>query len=83
MPESGFSGVAPGGTAPATLNAANEAAVAAFLDERLPFKAIPLMIEEVLSRNAAKPVIRLEDVLDADTQARESALDWMQTMGYA
>ncbi|HUW50180.1 MAG TPA: 1-deoxy-D-xylulose-5-phosphate reductoisomerase [Sulfuricella sp.] len=78
-----FQALRQGGTAPAILNAANEAAVAAFLDERIPFKAIPLMIEEVLARNAAKPVIRLEDVLDADIQARESSLEWMSAMGYA
>lgn len=78
-----FQALRQGGTAPAVLNAANEVAVDAFLDERIPFKAIPLMIEEVLARNTAMPVTRLEDVLDADIQARESAHEWMLTMGYA
>lgn len=72
-----------GGTASATLNAANEAAVDAFLDKRLPFKAIPRLIEEVLAKNTVRPVTRLEDVLDADIEARQSALEWMLTMGYA
>lgn len=78
-----FQALRQGGTAPATLNAANELAVDAFLDERIPFKAIPLVIEEVLAKNTTKPVTKLEDVLDADIQARESALEWMLTMGYA
>ena len=43
-----------GGTAPATLNAANEVAVDAFLDERIPFKLIPAMIESVLEKNSCQ-----------------------------
>ncbi|BAN35450.1 1-deoxy-D-xylulose 5-phosphate reductoisomerase [Sulfuricella denitrificans skB26] len=72
-----------GGTTPATLNAANEVAVDAFLDERVPFKLIPAMIESVLQKNSSKPVVALEDVIDADAVARESALEWMRVMGYA
>jgi 1-deoxy-D-xylulose-5-phosphate reductoisomerase len=72
-----------GGTAPATLNAANEVAVDAFLDERLPFKAIPAMIESVLEKNSAKAVEVLGDVTEADAQARVTALEWMRAMGYA
>lgn len=62
-----------GGTAPAVLNAANEVAVAAFLDRQIPFLAIPRLIEQVL---AALPVTRvegLEDVLAADAMARDKA----------
>jgi len=72
-----------GGTTPATLNAANEVAVDAFLDERLPFKLIPALIESVLQTNSSKPVLVLEDVLNADIEARESAREWMRVMGYA
>ena len=72
-----------GGTAPATLNAANEVAVDAFLDERLPFKAIPDMIESVLENNSSKAVEVLGDVTEADAQARVTALEWMRAMGYA
>ncbi|MGE5028012.1 MAG: 1-deoxy-D-xylulose-5-phosphate reductoisomerase [Betaproteobacteria bacterium] len=72
-----------GGTAPATLNAANEVAVDAFLEERIPFKFIPAMIESVLEKNGSKPVEALADVTGADAEARETAREWMRTMGYA
>ncbi len=72
-----------GGTAPAIMNAANEVAVDAFLAERIPFKAIPDMIERVLEKEGTVPVERLEDVIDADADARETAQEWMMTMGYA
>lgn len=72
-----------GGTAPTTLNAANEVAVDAFLDERLPFKAIPAMIESVLEKSSAKVIKVLGDVIEADAQARVTALEWMRAMGYA
>ena len=59
-----------GGTGPAILNAANEVAVAAFLDGRLRYTAIPQVIEEALGRLAATPADSLEAVLDADRSAR-------------
>jgi len=62
-----------GGTAPAILNAANEVAVAAFLDRRVPFTAIPAMIEHALEKVVCKTVAGLEDVLKADALAREAA----------
>jgi 1-deoxy-D-xylulose-5-phosphate reductoisomerase len=61
------------GTAPAVLNAANEVAVAAFLERRIPFLAIPVVIEKVLSGLTVSAVGRLEDVLDADAAARALA----------
>jgi 1-deoxy-D-xylulose-5-phosphate reductoisomerase len=60
-----------GGSLPAVLNAANEEAVAAFLEERLPFPAIPETIEEVMGDHPSSRVGRLEDVLEADTWARD------------
>jgi 1-deoxy-D-xylulose-5-phosphate reductoisomerase len=72
-----------GGTAPAILNAANEVAVAEFLEERLPFKAIPALIEGVLEKQAIKAVERLEDVIEADNAARSLAREWIQSMGHA
>lgn len=72
-----------GGTAPAILNAANEVAVAAFLEELIPFTAIPAMIETVLERSDIKPADALRDVLEADATARESAVDWIRSNGYA
>jgi 1-deoxy-D-xylulose-5-phosphate reductoisomerase len=62
-----------GGTAPAALNAANEVAVAAFLEGRLGFLEIPRVIEAVLERHANQAVTTLADVLGADRWARELA----------
>lgn len=62
-----------GGTAPAVMNAANEVAVAAFLDRRLPFLQITSIIEETLNLVSALPLHSLEDVLAADLAARERA----------
>jgi len=62
-----------GGTAPAILNAANEVAVRAFLEERLNFTGICTVIDKVLQRLDARPVRALGDVLDADAAARRLA----------
>jgi 1-deoxy-D-xylulose-5-phosphate reductoisomerase len=64
-----------GGTAPAVLNAANEVAVAAFLDGKLRFTAIPRVIEHALRAAPATAADSLETVLDADRRARASARD--------
>jgi 1-deoxy-D-xylulose-5-phosphate reductoisomerase len=64
-----------GGTAPAVLNAANEVAVQAFLERRLNFAAIPVVIETVLDRVETTSVRRLEDVLQADARARRVATE--------
>ncbi len=69
-----------GGTAPAALNAANEVAVAAFLERQIPFLAIPRLIEEVLTALPVQPVRVLEDVLEADRAAREAAQMAMRRM---
>ena len=70
-----------GGTAPALLNAANEVAVAAFLDGRIGFHQIPQMIEAVLQRIPVVPVHELDGVLLADAQARGAAQDWLARHG--
>ena len=62
-----------GGTAPAILNAANEVAVDAFLQERLGFTQIPIVIEQVLQSMAAETLIDIEHVLQIDHKARELA----------
>jgi 1-deoxy-D-xylulose-5-phosphate reductoisomerase len=67
-----------GGTAPTLLNAANEVAVAAFLDERIPFLAIPQVIAEVMDALPVVAVQSLEDVLDADAQARGAAEQYIK-----
>jgi 1-deoxy-D-xylulose-5-phosphate reductoisomerase len=61
------------GTAPAILNAANEIAVAAFLDKRIAFLAIPRVISAVLDTLPVCSVTGLDDVLCADAQARRAA----------
>jgi len=62
---------AAGGTAPCVLNAADEVAVAAFLAERIPFTAIPAVIERVLEEMPAQPVRHFDDLFAADAEARE------------
>jgi 1-deoxy-D-xylulose-5-phosphate reductoisomerase len=62
-----------GGTTPAALNAANEAAVAAFLEERIRLTDIPLVIERVLDGHESRPVTDLDTVLETDRAARSHA----------
>jgi 1-deoxy-D-xylulose-5-phosphate reductoisomerase len=64
-----------GGTAPAVLNAANEVAVAAFLDRQLNFTGIAQVIDTVLQRHDPGQVTTLEDALGADAWARRAARD--------
>lgn len=62
-----------GGTAPAALNAANEVAVAAFLDEGLPYLQIPTVVEEVLNAIPASNANSLELILSIDARVRKAA----------
>jgi len=62
-----------GGTAPAILNAANEVAVAAFLNEELPFVAISQLIDTVLTQLPMSSAHNLDTILQADQQARALA----------
>ena len=59
-----------GGTMPATMSAANEVAVAAFLDRRIKFMDIPRLIEETMHAHAKQPCSSIEAVLEADRRAR-------------
>jgi len=61
------------GTAPTILNAANEVAVASFLNNKISFLSIPQVIEAVLDDLPVNAVVGLEDVLFADSQARRVA----------
>ncbi|HTP80864.1 MAG TPA: 1-deoxy-D-xylulose-5-phosphate reductoisomerase [Bacteroidota bacterium] len=63
-----------GGTAPATLNAANEVAVDAFLKRTISFQKIPEVIERTLTHEARRSVSAIEDVMDADRASRSYAL---------
>jgi len=62
-----------GGTAPAILNAANEVAVAAFLEQRLPYLQIARVVRETLSAIQSVPASSIDIVLSADAQARQVA----------
>lgn len=63
---------AEGGTAPAVLNAANEVAVAAFLEERIGFTDIAALVSHALDALPAEPAVDLETVLAADAAARDA-----------
>jgi 1-deoxy-D-xylulose-5-phosphate reductoisomerase len=62
-----------GGSAPCVLNAANEVAVAAFLDERLPFLGIADVVERTLSSVEAPPANDLDALVAVDAEARRTA----------
>jgi 1-deoxy-D-xylulose-5-phosphate reductoisomerase len=62
-----------GGTLPAVLNAANEVAVNAFLEERAAFTAIPSIVQRTMEAHVPLDQPGLEDILDADRWARERA----------
>jgi 1-deoxy-D-xylulose-5-phosphate reductoisomerase len=62
-----------GGAAPVWLNAANEVAVAAFLDGRVGFPSIAAIIDSVLTKCGATPPASLPEVLAADHEARSRA----------
>lgn len=70
-----------GDTAPAILNAANEVAVAAFLERKIGFMDIPRLIEAVLQEAHIPSADTLENVIAADEAAREAALEWTKVSG--
>lgn len=71
-----------GGTASAILNAANEVAVAAFLDRELPFLGIASLNEAVLNKLPAGPEGTLADVLAADAEARRLATQMIRDCSF-
>ena len=68
-----FAAAKAGGTAPAVLNAANEVAVAAFLDEGLPYLQISCVVDSVLNTISSVNADSLELILDVDVRARQAA----------
>ncbi|RXZ39080.1 1-deoxy-D-xylulose-5-phosphate reductoisomerase [Oxalobacteraceae bacterium CAVE-383] len=66
-----------GGSAAAVLNAANEVAVAAFLDGEIGFRAIDRVIENVLQRIPAAPVTDIETLFEQDREARAVATGYL------
>jgi 1-deoxy-D-xylulose-5-phosphate reductoisomerase len=63
-----------GGGAPTVLNAANEVAVAAFLDGRIGFLDIAAVVEETLAALPDRRIANLDDVYETDREARAHAL---------
>ena len=62
-----------GGTAPAILNAANEIAVASFLDNQLSFTDIPYIVEQTLINLSSRAATSLTEILEDDQSARDEA----------
>jgi 1-deoxy-D-xylulose-5-phosphate reductoisomerase len=62
-----------GGSATCTLNAADEIAVEAFLERRIPFPAIAEMVEETLARQSSREAETIGDVISIDAESREHA----------
>ncbi|WGL16588.1 1-deoxy-D-xylulose-5-phosphate reductoisomerase [Microbulbifer bruguierae] len=69
-----------GGSAPTTLNAANEVAVQAFLDGALPFTGIARVIEKVMKSTAVVELTDLDAVEKADQKARELAVEMLAAL---
>lgn len=72
-----YEAVKGGGTEPAILNAANEIAVASFLEGRIRFPAIPATIAHCMEAVPAGAADSIEAVLEADRQARAAAHDFI------
>jgi len=72
-----------GGALPCALNAADEVAVGAFLERRLPFLGIPQVIEGVLARTPRMSFEKMDDVLAADAEARRMAREEVERYAVA
>ena len=64
-----------GGTLPAAMNAANEEAVGAFLDQRIDLTEIPRVVESVMNNHKNQPARDIETILAADRAARDEATE--------
>jgi len=72
-----------GGTLPAVMNAANEEAVSAFLNERICLTEIPQIIEAVMNEHPNRPAMDIETILEADRQARLNAIAHIEKLSKA
>jgi 1-deoxy-D-xylulose-5-phosphate reductoisomerase len=70
-----FEALERGGVSAAVMNAANEVAVAAFLNRRIAFPQIAAIVEETMSRVQGGSDVVLDDLLEADKNARLTADD--------
>jgi len=75
-----YEAVKAGGVQPVALNAADEIAVAAFLDGQIGFDDIPRVIEQVLSATKTRDLTSISQVLEVDSQARSLAQDKVRSM---
>jgi len=69
-----------GGTLPAAMNAANEEAVGAFIEERIGLTEIPHVIEAVMNCHSNQPAMDIETILEADRYARLAALSEIEKL---
>ena len=67
-----------GGTMPAILNAANEVAVAEFLNNKIRFTDIAILVEHVMTHSPGTDANDLETILQADRDARLQAAEWIE-----
>lgn len=72
-----FAAAKQGGTSPTVLNAANEIAVAAFLENRLPYLKIAQAVEFALNQLPGQKAGSLDEVLAVDREARLRTSDWI------
>jgi 1-deoxy-D-xylulose-5-phosphate reductoisomerase len=75
-----YEAVRAGGTMPAVLNAANEIAVATFLDSQIRFTAIPSVIEHCMNTVPPGSADSIEAVLQADAESRRVAHDYVRKL---
>lgn len=75
----GYEALKIGGTMPAVLNAANEVAVAAYLNQKIGFLDIARVIRSTMDRHTPRPVGQIEEALQADGWARTTAEQLVKT----
>ena len=75
-----YEAIRTGGTLPAVLNAANEIAVYAFLDNKIGFSDIPVVIRKIVEGHTVKQLPDLAEVLEADRWAREKAKNYVKEL---
>jgi len=78
-----YRALAEGGTLPAAMNAANEEAVSAFINERICLTEIPQVIETVMNNHSKRPAKDIETILKADRDARLQAVSAIEKLAKA
>ena len=64
---------------PTVYNAANEAAVGLFMDERIGFTDIAAFVDDAMMRHSVRPANLMQDILEADSEARLSVEHFLHT----